>query len=182
MVACIEEDQLLMNRKISLNSGFTLAEAIFSLFVTILVLSILQNLLFSIKKANLSENQHINNVAYAYVQLDRFMHEDAKIVYPVEIDANKNRAAFTKVNKNKQKETYYIEYYSPKHVLKVSKVQESGGGFMPLVFNIKKANFMTKTDQIHIEVFEENKGKSDLVFQLDERPKDEKNKKQKDKS
>lgn len=42
-----------------------LTEVIFSLFITILVLSILQNLLLSIKKASMNENQHVNDVAYA---------------------------------------------------------------------------------------------------------------------
>lgn len=53
-----------------------LTEVIFSLFITILVLSILQNLLLSIKKASMSENQHVNDVAYAYIQLNNFMHAE----------------------------------------------------------------------------------------------------------
>lgn len=56
--------------------GFMLAEAMFSLFITMMVLLILQNLLLSIKKANLNQNQHVNEVAYAYVQLENFMHAE----------------------------------------------------------------------------------------------------------
>ncbi len=37
-------------------NGFLLAEAIFSLVIVILILTILQNILFSIKKINMSEN------------------------------------------------------------------------------------------------------------------------------
>ena len=48
---------------------------------------------------------------------------------------------------------------------------------MPLIFNIKSAQFVTKKDQIIIHVVEENKGKSDLVFKLDEEPKPEREKK-----
>ena len=82
--------------------GFVLAEAIFSLFVTMLVLFILQNLLLSVKKANLSENQHMNEVAYAYVQLDRYMHdEDTKMVYPLVNEGKAKSATFVKVNKDK---------------------------------------------------------------------------------
>ena len=57
----------------SKSKGFMLAEAMFSLFITMMVLLILQNLLLSVKKANLNQNQHVNEVAYAYVQLENFM-------------------------------------------------------------------------------------------------------------
>lgn len=92
--------------------GFVLAEAIFSLFVTMLVLFILQNLLLSVKKANLSENQHMNEVAYAYVQLDRYMYdEDTKMVYPLVNEGKAKSATFVKVNKDKSEVEYKIEYY-----------------------------------------------------------------------
>ena len=110
--------------------GFVLAEAIFSLFVTMLVLFILQNLLLSVKKANLSENQHMNEVAYAYVQLDRYMYdEDTKMVYPLVNEGKAKSATFVKVNKDKSEVEYKIEYYLSKRVLKVSK--SNGGGYMP---------------------------------------------------
>ncbi len=57
---------------------------------------------------------------------------------------------------------------------------------MPLLFNVESAKFETRKDQIIIHVVEERKGKSELVFQLDEKPdNDEKittNKKKKSKS
>ena len=158
--------------------GFMLAEVIFSLFITILVLSILQNLLLSIKRANMHENQHVNDIAYAYVQLNNFMHtEDMKTVYPIVKDSKSNRIVFMRVNKNDEKEQYAIEYYLKNYVLKVSKAGAGQGGYMPLIFNIKSAQFVTKKDQIIIHVVEENKGKSDLVFKLDEEPKPEREKK-----
>lgn len=82
-----------------------------------------------------------------------------------------------RVNKNDEKEQYAIEYYLKNHVLKVSKAEAGRGGYMPLIFNIKSAQFVTKKDQIIIHVVEENKGKSDLVFKLDEEPKPEREKK-----
>lgn len=39
----------------SKSKGFMLAEAMFSLFITMMVLLILQNLLLSVKKANLNQ-------------------------------------------------------------------------------------------------------------------------------
>lgn len=154
--------------------GFVLAEAIFSLFVTMLVLFILQNLLLSVKKANLSENQHMNEVAYAYVQLDRYMHdEDTKMVYPLVNEGKAKSATFVKVNKDKSEVEYKIEYYLSKRVLKVSK--SSGGGYMPLIFNVQSAKFITRKDKISIRINEYNKGESDLVFQLDEEPDEDRN-------
>lgn len=154
--------------------GFVLAEAIFSLFVTMLVLFILQNLLLSVKKANLSENQHMNEVAYAYVQLDRYMYdEDTKMVYPLVNEGKAKSATFVKVNKDKSEVEYKIEYYLSKRVLKVSK--SNGGGYMPLIFNVQSAKFITRKDKIIIRINEYNKGESDLVFQLDEEPDEDRN-------
>ena len=79
----------------SKSKGFMLAEAMFSLFITMMVLLILQNLLLSVKKANLNQNQHVNEVAYAYVQLENFMRADKiKAVYPVTKLAISNSASF----------------------------------------------------------------------------------------
>lgn len=162
--------------------GFMLAEAIFSVFIVILILIILQNLLLSIKQANASQNQHVNNLAYAYVQLDRFMHRDAEIVYPVASSASKRRVAFTKINQDDQKESYYIEYYQAKRILKVAKTDSgSSGGFMPLLYEVEKASFKSTKDQIIIQIVEKNKGKSDLIFQLDEKPLESESKNEKKK-
>lgn len=174
-----------LNKNLSLkNSGFTLAEAIFSLFITILILSILQNLLLSIRRANLNENMHVNELTYAYVQLNNFIHApDTKNVYPIDKDANSKNTAFARVDKKGNKEVYRLTYYAKNKVLRA---QKTTGGYMPLLFNVEDAKFETRKDQIIIRVVEEKKGKSELVFQLDEKPdNDEKittNKKKKSKS
>lgn len=145
--------------------GFMLAEAMFSLFITMMVLLILQNLLLSIKKANLNQNQHVNEVAYAYVQLENFVHaEKIKTAYPLPKLATSNSASFKCIDRKGEETTYRIEYYR-KNILKVS---GAGKGYMPLLFNVKDADFKTTKDKIIIRVNERNKGKSDLVFQLDE--------------
>lgn len=82
-----------------------LAEAMFSLFITMMVLLILQNLLLSIKKANLNQNQHVNEVAYAYVQLENFMHaEKIKTVYPLPKLATSNSASFKCIDRKEKKQ------------------------------------------------------------------------------
>ena len=48
---------------------------------------------------------------------------------------------------------------------------------MTHILNINSAKKKKKKDQIIIHVVEENKGKSDLVFKLDEEPKPEREKK-----
>ena len=66
------------------------------------------------------ENQHVNDIAYAYVQLNNFMHtEDTKTVYPIVKDSKSNRIVFMRINKNDEKEQYAIEYYLKNHVLKL---------------------------------------------------------------
>lgn len=165
----------MLSKKLRLKTkGLMLVEALFSLFMTILVLFILQNLLTSIKRANLNQNHHMNEVAYAYVQLNRFMRDkNTKLVYPWKDIADSRKTYFTKVNKNNDEETYMIEYYLRRHTIKVSKGTEKGhGGYMPLIFNIKKAKFETTKNQIIIHINEYDKGESDLVFQLDEKPRE----------
>ena len=93
-------------------NGFLLAEAIFSLVIVILILTILQNILFSIKKINMSENNQVNDLAYAYVQLNNFMHaKDTRTVYPVKDNHDDKSATFTRIDNKKNEETYNIEYY-----------------------------------------------------------------------
>ena len=95
----------------SKSKGFMLAEAMFSLFITMMVLLILQNLLLSVKKANLNQNQHVNEVAYAYVQLENFMRADKiKAVYPVTKLAIRNSASFKCIDQKGDATTYRIEY------------------------------------------------------------------------
>lgn len=87
-----------------------------------------------------------------------------KAVYPVTKLAISNSASFKCIDQKGDATTYRIEYYK-KNVLKVS---GAGKGYMPLLFNVKKAAFKTTKDSIIIRVTEKNKGASDLVFQLDE--------------
>ncbi len=45
---------------------------------------------------------HVNELTYAYVQLNNFMHSpDTKTVYPIDKDANSKNTAFARVDKKK---------------------------------------------------------------------------------
>ena len=54
--------------------GFILAEAVFAVFVTILVVLILQNLVKSLTLANKVQHR-TDDVVFSYVQLNRFIKE-----------------------------------------------------------------------------------------------------------
>lgn len=160
------------------NKGFTIAEVIFSIFVSTLVILILQNLLTNLKTANKS-NHRTNDIAFAYVQFNRFLHEDGGIVYTLPKSSNSFKTKFVKVKgsgKKKTEKTYILEKY--KHMIR-STTDE--GGHMPLLLNVHYAGFSTKDGQIKITVIEKDNRKSELYFKLDPRPKEDKNEKNKSK-
>ena len=57
--------------------GFLLAEAIFSVFITVIIVLILQNLMQNLRNAQ-KIGHKTDEVAYAYVQFDRFLHDDGE--------------------------------------------------------------------------------------------------------
>lgn len=149
--------------------GFLLAEAMFSLFVTILVIMILQNLLFSIKTIN--HQQRSNDLAYAYVQLNRFLHDDETVsIEPAK--SNHNHAVFCKLTKERgkiKKKEYVLEHYDS-----MLRMTTLSAGHMPLLLQVKEANFATRKDQIEIILREKDGRFSHLAFHLDKDKKDEK--------
>ncbi|WP_206487071.1 ComGF family competence protein [Lactobacillus acetotolerans] len=149
--------------------GFLLAEAIFSVFVTLIVVLILQNLLQSLKTAN-GADHHTDNIVFAYVQFNRFLQDDdTKYVYTLPSSSNFTKAAFVKVKKDGEKKTYNLSLY--KNMVRSSTVN---GGHMPLLLDVRAANFTTKDKQVKIDVTERDGRKSQLCFKLDPKPKEEK--------
>ena len=160
------------------SKGFTLAEAIFSIFISILVILILQNLLTILKTANKSTHR-TDDVAFAYVQFNRFLHESGAVVYTLPESSNSFKTKIVKVKgsgKKKVEKIYILEKY--KYMIR-STTDE--GGHMPLLLNIHYASFSTKDGQIKINLTEKDNRKSELYFKLDPRPKEE-NKDEKSKS
>lgn len=156
------------SKNIKSSKGFTIAEVIFSIFITILVIWILQNLLVNLKTANKS-NHHTNDVAFAYVQFTRFLKDDnTETAYALPNSSNSYRAVVAKIKrkgKKKVEQHYILEKY--KNMIRAT---TSDGGHMPLLLNIENASFVTIDKQVKINITEKDGRKSELYFKLDPKP------------
>lgn len=142
--------------------GFLLAEAVFSVFVTLLVVLTLQGLLQNLRTANRSHHCD-NNLAFAYVQFDHFLHDHAKdTVYTLPKFSNHRRTVIQKITssgKKKEQKEYILEQY---HNMLRCTTDEAG--HMPLLLNVKRSDFATKDGQIKVELVEGDGRYSELYF------------------
>lgn len=148
--------------------AFMLIEAIFSVFITMLIVLILQNLVMNMNNSQ-KLGHRTNEVAYAYVQLERFFNEGYS--YPEPKSSNSLRSVFVKIDHKGQRSHYAIEQYH-----EMVRVTGTSGGHMPLILNVKHASFKTKKEQIAIKVIEKDGRQSELIFKLQpfkEKEKDE---------
>ncbi|WEV40522.1 ComGF family competence protein [Lactobacillus sp. ESL0681] len=142
-----------------------LSEAIFAIFVTLLVVTILQNLLKSVTTADRAGHR-TDDIAFAYVQFDRFFHDnETETAYIFEGGSNSRQVGIVKVEKSGQKKTYLLNFY--KNMLRMTTPE---GGHMPLLLNVKRAIFTHTSKQILIKVTETDNRYSELVFELDKPP------------
>lgn len=156
--------------------GFFLIEAIFSVFITLMIVLILQNLVKNLRCSQKIDHRS-DEIAFAYVQFDRFLNEKKTITYALPEESNSSQAVFVK-EKDDEKTVYHLEKY--RQMVRVTTIHT---GHMPLILNVRAADFLTKDRLIKIVVEERDKRKSELYFQLDPKPKenrkiDEKKKKQ----
>lgn len=158
--------------------GFLLAEAIFSVFITVIIVLILQNLLQNLRSAE-KLGHKTDEVAFAYVQFDRFLHDDA-ISYSVPNKSHAEMAVFTRVTKKGEKSSYALEVYT-KNGKKMLRTTTSVGGHMPLLVNLRKADLSTNKEQIKINLTEKDGRKSQLIFKMDDKPKKNETKDEDDK-
>ncbi len=150
--------------------GFLLAEAIISILITIFVILILQNLLLSIKTVNHQKSQG-NDLAFAYVQLNRFLHEKGTAVYSDLEHSTSRRAFIEKVDISsgrKNKKRYVLEQYRT-----MLRATTPSSGHMPLLLDVDTASFSTQKNRLEIKIRDKKGRYSKLVFKLDEK-KDEK--------
>ena len=147
------------------NKGFILAEAMLSVLITLIVVLLLQNLLKTLTLANKAHHK-TDDIVFSYVQLNRFINEEKDTkVYTLPKESNFSKAVFVKTNMKEKASTYYLGLY--KDMLRVTTPK---GGHMPLLLNVKKANFHTRDKQIKINVTENDGRKSELYFKFDSRP------------
>lgn len=150
----------------SRSKGFLLAEAIFSVFVTLLVVLMLQNLMKTILVANRA-NHKTDDIAFAYMQFNRFFKgKETKTSYVLPTLSSSKQVGVVKIDGNGAQKTYIVTYY--KHMIRVTTRQ---GGHMPLLLNVRNASFATKNRQIKIDVTESDGRKSEMFFKLDAKPK-----------
>ncbi|WP_277151822.1 ComGF family competence protein [Lactobacillus sp. ESL0701] len=147
------------------NKGFMLAEVMFAVFVTLLVVLMLQNLLKSMTLANKAEH-HTDDVVFSYVQLNRFLHDDhTKLAYIDVANSTSKKAKIVKIDQDNSETTYLLTFY--KNMIRATTVE---GGHMPLLLNISQANFITHPGQLKINVTEDDGRKSELYFKLARQP------------
>ena len=140
--------------------GFLLIEAIFSVFITLLIVIALQNLLVSLKTARHLKHP-VNEVAFSYIQLNNFLKEHESYVLP-EL-SNSRKADFSGLKDNNK--VYVLEKY--KNMIRVT---TNASGHMPLLLNVDQAEFETSKNRIKIFITEEDGRKSELYFKLREKP------------
>lgn len=147
------------------SKGFILAEAMFSVLITLIVVLMLQNLLKTLTLANKAHHK-TDDVVFSYVQLNRFINEEKGIkAYTLPKDSNFSKAVFVKTNKKNETTTYYLTLYKD-----MVRVTTPKGGHMPLLLNVEKADFLTKDRLIKINVMEKDGRKSELYFKFNSRP------------
>lgn len=155
------------------SNGFLLADAVFAVFVTLLAVVTLQNMLKSMATADKAHHR-TDDIVFAYVQFDHFLKEDAKTVYLFPAGTNSRQVAIKKVNQSGKTQVYILASYKD-----MIRMRTPEGGHMPLLLNVKKASFISKDQQIKINVVEKDGRSSEIYFKLDAKPKATKNEKRK---
>lgn len=156
-------------------------EVIFSTFITLIVVLILQAII-----KNLASSQRLveptDEVAYAYVQLDRFFHQKGTKFY-LDPKRSTSQKAVINAENDKEKTVYLLTKYHD--MLRMSTIYS---GHMPLLLRVEQAKFKISEDTLKVSVTEKDHRSSELYFHFDLPPKkdakkdkdDEKTKKAKD--
>ena len=146
--------------------GFILAEAVFAVFITLIVVLILQNLLKSLTLANKVQHR-TDDIVFSYVQLNRFIKgKSSQRVFTLPERSNSEKAVFEKIDAHGKDTIYRLTQYK-----KMLRVTTPEGGHMPLLLNVKKSSFTTRDKMLQINVTEADGRKSELYFKFGTRPK-----------
>lgn len=145
----------LKNNKID---GFTLIESVISLFIMILTISLMASLLYLAQKSvNYVPSE--NKVAFAYIQLEKFLKSDGGFAIKPQKNANQILLVKKKPDQSAGSKTYVIEKYQ-----NMIRITGASSGHMPLISQIKAAQFRVHGKQITINLTEDDGVKSQLVF------------------
>ncbi|QNQ82514.1 competence protein ComGE [Lactobacillus sp. PV012] len=153
----------MLNKKCT---GFTLAEAMLAILITVFCMQILYSTLYLIKHSD-KNKEPINEVAYAYVQMNNFLKENKH----TEIDLNRSNSQriILKVldEKSSIKEPVFKRYVITGYQDMI-RMQGIAGGHVPLILNVTRVSFSYHKTNFKISFNEEKKGNSELIFQVDE--------------
>lgn len=154
--------------------GFMLAETMLSLIVTAFAVMIMQNLVFQLKAGSRS-NFRNDQLAFAYVQLDRFLKgEKNEVVVAAPEESTSKQCVFYKLNKQQKGENrqkYLLQQY--KNMVRVTTPET---GHMPLVLGVEKATFDTSKNYLQININGQDGRKSELRFKVKDRKNEEESK------
>lgn len=152
-----------LNRK---QKAFTLAEAMLAILITILCMQILYSVLSVLKHSD-KEKEPINEVAYAYVQMNNFLKENEH----TEIDttySNSQKIILKVLDKKASVDKPIFKRYVITGYKDMIRVQGIDGGHLPLILNVSKVNFSYGKTIFKISFDEKKMGHSELIFQTDE--------------
>ncbi|MDO4912090.1 MAG: competence type IV pilus minor pilin ComGF [Lactobacillus sp.] len=134
--------------------GFTLIETVIALMISALTVMILQATLLNLKSIKQSKLD-CNDIAFAYVQLDKFLHNrEVKrcIFYPKKSD--QSHAVF-KLERTDGDIEFDLYQVNGKLALKP--------GHIPLLVNVKSTSFAMTKELLTITVVDQNNLKSEIV-------------------
>lgn len=150
-----------LNKKFS---AFSLAEAMFALLITILCIELLMGALGVVKTANKSR-EPVNELAFAYVQLERFMAEYEHWEIDLQQSTSKKVVLKALIEKKDDKpifKTYNIVKH--KNMIRMSGAQ---GGHMPLLLGVQQVDFDYQENFFVMNIVGTDKRKSNLIFKTD---------------
>lgn len=152
------------------SQGFLLAEAVFSVFVTLIVVLILQGLLRNLKLVDEAKNE-ADEIAYNYVQFNNFLHGDKNKKFYIDLE----RSDFQRIaiNQYREGEKDVQKRYILQRYKSMIRVTTDKGGHMPLILDVKKSKFCVEDKTLKIVVTEKDNRTSELFFKLDSKPEKE---------
>ena len=166
-----------LNKK---QKAFTLAEAILAILITIICMQILYSTL-SVLKYSDSEKEPINEVAYAYVQMNNFLKENKH----TEIDttySNSKKIILKVLDEKSSVDQPIFKRYVITDYKDMVRMQGIDGGHLPLILNVSKVNFSYGKTRFKISFAEKKMGHSELIYRTDEPLKGKNNEVKKDKT
>lgn len=152
--------------------GFSVAEAILALLITVICIELLIGILGCLKSAH-ENKEPINEIAFSYVQLENFLKEEGHVEVNMAASNSGNVILKKKIGEKDGQplfHSYSLEQY--KDMIRMTGIN---GGHMPLLMNIKTASFVYGEDYFEIKVVEKDNRKSNLRFKTDKSIKIQKN-------